>query len=415
MCASTTVQTTTTLQKVKTTSDRETLGSNSSNSNRAATAASSSSSSCCNKNNDTNNKKHGNNNKRRREQQSQLQQQRTKAIVSMAISSSLHFAGYEFARSSMMALFTSSKTGFVNPAALPFNVVCVTPFSYFLLQKYTQRLQKNGPRRTLFYSTIAFAILLGLGAFIIQLLERNLTTSSSSSSDSYGEENNRIIMIIKMALQATIFLLQVCGSGFVQLLTTAHWSFLGSVCGKDGVIWFAPIAGIGSVTSTLAAMLVSPLVDHVGLSGLLWVAAIFIVASCIASDDAYRIADEYLKPVATEEGKQQQQRRHGAEPMSSCKKRSPPDSLLKTSCQLFERVPVLASLCLEVLTCQCVSALINFLFVIKLKECIQDDEQRARWMGTVSEKKFVLCCGLFGLVKKSISHGTKNSSCFSLL
>jgi hypothetical protein len=51
------------------------------------------------------------------------------------------------------------------------------------------------------------------------------------------------------------------------LLYTQHWSFLGSICPQ---VWFAPTAGLGSVASTLAALAVSPLVDRVGLTGLMF-------------------------------------------------------------------------------------------------------------------------------------------------
>jgi ATP/ADP translocase len=57
--------------------------------------------------------------------------------------------------------------------------------------------------------------------------------------------------------------------------------------------------------------------------------------------------------------------------------------LVQTARKLFERVPILGSLCVEVLVSQCVSSLISFLFVLKVKEYIPNDQERARWTGTV--------------------------------
>lgn len=184
----------------------------------------------------------------------------------MALASSLHFAGYEFARSGTIALFTSEKMGFASPSAAPFSTVCVTPFSFLLLWMYTKNLDQLGPRASLKYSSLLFAFLMAFGAFLLQLLET------------------------KLSIQVTIFILNVAESGFVQLLCTQHWSFIGSICNQEGAIWFAPIAGIGSVASALAALGISPLVDRIGLIGLLWTSVFFIVASCAAADDAYRIS-----------------------------------------------------------------------------------------------------------------------------
>ena len=58
--------------------------------------------------------------------------------------------------------------------------------------------------------------------------------------------------------------------------------------------------------------------------------------------------------------------------------------LIRTASNLFSRVPVLSSLCTEVLVSQCVSSMINFLFVLKVQEYIPNDEERARWTGNVS-------------------------------
>jgi hypothetical protein len=205
---------------------------------------------------------------------------RTQVILEMAMASALHFAGFELARNGTIALFTSDRTGFSSPSAAPLSTVCVTPFSFFLLWIYTKSFHQRGPRQSLRYSALLFALLVAVGAFVIQSLEKHL---------GYHDQNNNPYWA-KFAVQATVFLLNVIENGFVQLLSTQHWSFLGSICDQDCAVWFAPIAGLGSIASTLAAMAVSPLVDRVGFTGLLWIASGFLVASCVAADEAYRIA-----------------------------------------------------------------------------------------------------------------------------
>ena len=158
----------------------------------------------------------------------------------------------------------------------------------------------------------------------------------------------------------------------VQLLCTQHWSFLSSISSE---VWFAPIAGLGSLASTIAAMAVSPLIGHIGLTGLLWTSSIILLLTAWIADDAYRIAHHH----GFEPGGQ-----HGSmSPCGSKANATHSSSILQTAQKLFQRVPTLATLCMEVLVCQCVSSLINFLFVSKVQEFIPNDEERARWTGTV--------------------------------
>ena len=199
---------------------------------------------------------------------------KTRSIFAMAVASSLHYAGYELARSGTMALFTSQRTGFSSASAAPFCTACVSPFSFALLWLYTRSLEKRGPRKSLRYSTLIFAAILAVGGFTLSYIENQIDRH----------------VIFQHSARATIFLLNICLLGFVQLLYTQHWSFLNSVCSKEGSKWFGPIAGLGSLASTAAAMSVSPMVDRVGLTGLLWSSSIFLLLSSIFADDAYRIA-----------------------------------------------------------------------------------------------------------------------------
>jgi hypothetical protein len=78
------------------------------------------------------------------------------------------------------------------------------------------------------------------------------------------------------------FSMLVIQSGFVYLLSSQHRSFLGSVQSKEeGARWFAPIAGIGSISSTVAAFAVSPLVNVLGLPILLIAASFLFFAKCM--------------------------------------------------------------------------------------------------------------------------------------
>ena len=93
--------------------------------------------------------------------------------------------------------------------------------------------------------------------------------------------------------QILVFLLFVFQSANVQFLFTQHWSFVSSVLSpSEGRVWFAPMAGVGSITSTISASQVKTVIDHVGLMGCLGLASGIIGISSCFSDMAYRIAEK---------------------------------------------------------------------------------------------------------------------------
>jgi ATP/ADP translocase len=287
---------------------------------------------------------------------------RIQSILFMATASALHFAGFEFARSGTIALFTSTKTGFSSPSASPLSTICMTPFSIVVLWLYTKSLDRWGPRNCLILSTVLFAFLLASSAVTLNMLETLIHHS-----------NNNIVLVWRRMAQATIFSLNVAQSSFVQLLYTQHWSFIGSVSKEleDATVWFAPIAGLGSIASTLAALGVPFVVQQSGLTGSLGVSSLLILVSGIASDLAYRLAHLHrFEPNENNDKEKHRTRRRIAKNSNS---------LIETSINLFTRVPVLVNLCMEVLTCQSVSFIINFLFLLKVKQCISDDQHRASW------------------------------------
>jgi ATP/ADP translocase len=61
-------------------------------------------------------------------------------------------------------------------------------------------------------------------------------------------------------------------------------------------------------------------------------------------------------------------------------------SLFERGVALFRREPVLGALCFEVFFAQAQSSLLNSLFVLKLKEGIPMDDERARYTGNVSHQ-----------------------------
>jgi hypothetical protein len=55
------------------------------------------------------------------------------SVLAMALASATHFSGYEWARIAVFAIFTSDRTGFATPSAMPLALGCVSPFSIGLL------------------------------------------------------------------------------------------------------------------------------------------------------------------------------------------------------------------------------------------------------------------------------------------
>lgn len=135
-----------------------------------------------------------------------------------------------------------------------------------------------GPRRSLSFSTAAFAIVLVAAGTVLQILDSQIDVSPQ---------------ICQKLSRVILFPLMVFINAFVQFLFTQHWSFLSSVMSEEeGSIWFAPIGGAGSIISTLTAGSVSPLVNRVGLPGLLLVSSVCLTACAFCSDAAYRIAEK---------------------------------------------------------------------------------------------------------------------------
>lgn len=111
-------------------------------------------------------------------------------------------------------------------------------------------------------------------------------TTSKTSQHIGGIQSKTISKVLS-------FILLMFQSSNVQFLYTQHWSFLGSILTpEEGKAWFAPIAGLGSITSTLAASNVSTMVEKLGLIGLLCTGGLIIGSSALFANAAYAVAKE---------------------------------------------------------------------------------------------------------------------------
>jgi hypothetical protein len=229
------------------------------------------------------------------------------SVMYMSLCMAVHFSGHEFARAPITSLFTSEEVGFENSAILPLAVGVVCPFSILVLCVFKKVLQSQGPLQALIQSTLVYSALL----LFVALALRCLTTSASIPAAIGGEiggSGSGNIKAVKEAIHLTVagfgidiqphaltksllFVIFVFQSANVQFLYTQHWSFLGSILTpEEGKVWFAPIAGIGSITSTFAAANVAHLVETIGLVGLLACAALVIGSSAFFADMAYSVA-----------------------------------------------------------------------------------------------------------------------------
>jgi ATP/ADP translocase len=277
------------------------------------------------------------------------------ATLLMALASACHYAGYEFARNAVLALFTSERTGFKSSAAMPLAVGCISPISIALLWLYTRLLNRGGPRYAIRTTTLFCFATISVAGLMLN------TVNTCVDESTVCRQLSRIVSFSMIVIQ----------SSFVQLLSVQHWSFLGSILQTTDAKWaIAPIAGLGSITSTLAACAVSPLVDILGLPTLMITGSFVIAISAYCADAAYDLAETN----GFEPKKETKLSKQDSSSLSTT-------SLLATARNLFARVPVLAALRNEVLISQCLSSLVSFLCVLKLKEAIPDDANRARRTG----------------------------------
>lgn len=208
--------------------------------------------------------------------------ERFSAVCFMTAANALHMAAYEFGRSATMTLFTSDSTGFSGPSAVTIATGLVSPISIGLLYIHRRVFDAVGPRKSIFVTTLAYAAII-LGTTLV------LQTSPP-----------------RMISKATVLSLFVLTNSFVHLLVTQHWSFLTSLLQSSTASWTPILAGMGSITSTLAGWAVTPALQllssttspttptrsNFGLTGLLVMASIGVLCTTVLSDKAYAIAEK---------------------------------------------------------------------------------------------------------------------------
>jgi hypothetical protein len=333
---------------------------------------------------------------------------RFRAVLWMSLSLAVHLAGYELSRAAVMTLFTSDGLGFGKGgrSALPMAVGFVSPFSIGLLWFYGTTLDRGGPSYALRTHTLVCAGCQIASGWALKALDDRLL--HVPDDDMFSAR-----AVTDVTSRSLLFILFVFQNAYVQLLYNQHWAFISSVLTpEEGTRAFAPIAGLGSIGSTLAAGMVSALVGRLGLIGLLHLAGASFVVSAALADVAFRTARRggfEPKREDAADGKKQAGAGPGDSstrvssgnfstpakskrwyaPRSASNSHAPScvpcrekGNIFQQARVLFRRVPVLGALFLEVIFSQCLSSLVNFIYLYKLKSTITDDDMRAGWSGT---------------------------------
>jgi len=341
---------------------------------------------------------------------------RGKAVTSMSFALAIHLGGYELSRASVMSLFTSDGLGFGKKdknqeselSALPMAVGCVSPFAVALVWFYGKTLSHGGPSYALrTHTLICAAAQIGTG-WILKMFDQCLD-AVDDANDNDGVCSLGSVGNVKTMSQMLLFLQFVFQSAYVQLLYAQHWAFISSVLtAEEGSRLFAPIAGLGSIGSTLAAGSVSMLVESFGLIGLMYMAGISYIVCAILANMAFSTAKSHgFEPSSSGKAEKNEEPQTSISSSSSdgrgayapinsgakdssltsspstnatipCLKKN---NIFQQAYSLFHRVPVLGALFVEVIISQCLSSLVNYIYLYKLKVTITDDSDRAGWSG----------------------------------
>jgi len=283
---------------------------------------------------------------------------RAKAVLFMAVAMSFHYLGYSLARPITISLFTSKELGYGGiPAAFPFAMAFVSPMSLWLLLWYGRTLDALGPGGALSRSTLLCAMVMSISALAIRFFD-------SSGTKVLGIAAAKLV-------SGPLFVFR---ESYVQLLTSQYWSFMASaMTPSQSATWFGPIAGLTSITSALAGFGVSSIIGKIGIAYALMGTGLTLLASLVASRLAYGVAET-----------------HGFSPENKHVTRSPlernndhreGDGMFSKATKLFQRVPILRKLFIEILASQGLATVLNVVFVARLQRSIPDDAERAGWVG----------------------------------
>jgi len=306
------------------------------------------------------------------------------SVINMAVAMSLHYLSYSLARPTTIALFTS-KDGFGagNYAAFTLAMAFISPVSFALLLLYNKILESSGPKYTLQFTTYLCASVIGLSSVAVHYL-RNMSLKWTILS-----------MTIK-PFQLLVGMLFIFRESYVQLLTSQYWSFMSSIVDPlFSAKYFAPVSGLTSLTSALAGANVGRLSDKFGLEGVLGMAALVLICSSYFASQAYVLADKHgFNP--TNDNKHTTVSKTTTS--SKGEKENTP-GLLSKATDLFQRVPVLKGLFIEILAGQGLTTLLNVCFVTKVSQSIPDDNEKAGWMGKFFAAINAVSCALqFGVI-----------------
>ena len=340
-----------------------------------------------------------------------LQSKRFQAVLSMSCALAVHLGGYELSRAAVMALFTSDGLGFGKShtsqghggghtegglSALPMAVGCVSPFSIALLWFYGRTLSYGGPPYALRVHTMLCAAVQIICGSILGSLNQLIEMQKDENAETVVQGLLFGVKDPSTFSQPILFLLFVFQNSYVQLLYNQHWAFISSVLtAEEGTKAFAPIAGLGSIGSTYAAGMVSTFIERIGLIGLLHMAGASFLISALLSEVAFVVARQNGFEPKGDSNKHSRQPQFpdsedelnakgashsGSTSVNSakcCKK----NNIFHQAHNLFQRVPVLGALFSEVIISQCLSSLVNYIYLYKLKATITDDSLRAGWSG----------------------------------
>lgn len=338
-----------------------------------------------------------------------LSSPRTLAALSMATCMSLHYLAYSLARPATMTLFTSSRLGFGGDgggsvsSAYPLAMTFIGPASFVLLLLYGIALDAGGPYGALKLTTLGCASILGLSALVVDRMDAMIPNDVDvvAAGSTTASRMTRYIV-------GALFVFR---ESYVQLLTSQHWSFISSILTpSESSRWFAPISGLTSITSALAAAGVGKMSALLGLQGVLLVAALVLSGSIGFGRMAYSIAEKNGFNPAEEHDrkkkKQKQQKQQQLVPStSSNNNHANKDSLFAKAGDVFAREPTLWALFCEILACQGLSTLLNVCCITRVSEAMPDDAERAGWMGKFFAAINVLSCVLqFGVLPATSSY-----------
>jgi len=284
------------------------------------------------------------------------------AAIYMSLAMAVNFFGYEFGRSGVLTLFTSPVNGFGSTTAYSIAMSCVSPLSFSLVVWYGKLLDTHGPRQALHYTSLSCALVMLICGILVHILKQQSS-----------EETNILLWGLSLR-KMVIWILFVFQHSYVQLLYSQYWSFLGTIMSaSEGARYFSWIAGLSSISSTVAAASVSIAVKKLDLIGLLILSSISLFAATILGDLAYKTYEKHTADPAEE---RIDKRESKAEKTGLGKQ-----GFMTKALALFQRTPILVLLFLEVINFRTMCAILNLCYVKKLGVDLSEDSDRAAWTG----------------------------------